>query len=141
MSSFIVHPKTVNCVVSFLYWKTQKQDWTPKRLSNELNLDVHDSPGSLAQAMTALNYRATNERYQENEDFKQDESRFDFVIGDRIQVLKSLRCWLYQCNEGDVPETALYKIMDEYADILAYHIVCDLPEYEKAMWDWSQQLA
>jgi hypothetical protein len=135
MSSFIVQPQTINCVVSFLYWKTQKNDWTARRLATELSLDVHDSPGSLAQAMTALNYKATNERYNENEDFRQDDSAFDFVLGDRLQVVKSLRCWLYQCSEGDVPETPLYKIMDKYADILAYEIVCDLPEYKKALWE------
>jgi len=52
-----------------------------------------------------------------------------------VQVLKSLQCWLYQCHEGAVPETELYKLFDN--DIRVYlmsKIIATLPEYEKAAW-------
>jgi hypothetical protein len=35
-----------------------------------------------------------------------------------VQVLKSLQCWLYQCSEGNVPETELYKLFD--TDVQVY---------------------
>jgi hypothetical protein len=52
-----------------------------------------------------------------------------------MQVLKSLQCWLYQCNEGDVPTTELYGLFD--TDVQMYlmdTIITKLPEYEEATW-------
>lgn len=49
-------------------------------------------------------------------------------------LYKSLTCYLYQCCEGEVPESDLYKAIDNIANTIAKYIVSDLPEYELAVW-------
>ena len=51
------------------------------------------------------------------------------------QFLKSLRCYLYQCCEGDCYETGLYKALDKLSLELGYFIATNQPEYELADWD------
>lgn len=50
------------------------------------------------------------------------------------RFLKSLRCYLYQCCEGDCYESKLYKALDQLSLELAYFIATNQPEYELADW-------
>jgi hypothetical protein len=52
----------------------------------------------------------------------------------RLAAMKLLRCWLYQCSEGEVPETALFKAFAELSNTLAQVVVSELAEYEAAPW-------
>lgn len=47
-------------------------------------------------------------------------------------LYKSLRCLLYQCAEGSVDETQLYRTLDTIATRLTY--LSETPEYEAAPW-------
>lgn len=47
---------------------------------------------------------------------------------------KALRSWLYQCGEGTIPETELYKKMERVCYCLSNDIVSKLPEWEAAAW-------
>jgi hypothetical protein len=50
-------------------------------------------------------------------------------------VLKSLRCWLYQCSEGQVVKEPLYRFFNDVVEpYLMSKIICALPEYEQAHW-------
>jgi hypothetical protein len=65
---------------------------------------------------------------------------------DKWQRLRSLECLTYQCAEGTVPQTALFKAMEEaeHAIVLklsgksniheAKSAINNTPEYEKAGW-------
>ena len=57
------------------------------------------------------------------------------VMGD-VMLLKGLRCFLYQCSEGDVPEKDAFSEIESIADEIAYAIVRRLPEYDNATWGW-----
>ncbi len=48
--------------------------------------------------------------------------------------LKAIQCYCYQCLEGDVPERALFKRVEETLNFLAREIVEAMPEYEAAEW-------
>lgn len=50
------------------------------------------------------------------------------------QLLKSLQCFTYQCCEGDVPESDLYKGIEKLADCVGYYIISKMPEYQAAEW-------
>lgn len=54
----------------------------------------------------------------------------------RIQLFKSLQCWMYQCTEGDIPEKSkLYKVFKhKIVSHLAVSIVQSMPEYDEAEW-------
>ncbi len=51
-----------------------------------------------------------------------------------VHVYMSLRCWMYQCSEGSVPETRLFKLMSAVSDSMAHSIVDRLPEVQRAPW-------
>lgn len=87
----------------------------------------------LAADMYAMNVRAVNGRYGDDT----PEGPYAFGGGNlrgRIATYKALRCYLYQCSEGDVPEEPLYKALDTWAQRLADEIISALPEYEAAPW-------
>jgi hypothetical protein len=88
--------------------------------------------------MFQLNITAVDARYGNGAalEFRKLDYRYEVTEPvPLVQVLKSLHCWLYQCNEGAVPETKLYQLFDD--DIRGYlmsKIISLLPEYEEAEW-------
>mgnify|MGYP001560086550 CR=1 FL=1 len=135
MSAFVVEDVTINRIVTRLC-NDRDADYTKRRLADEVH--VH-SAAHLGQALFGLNVVAVNARYGagEAEKFRPLDYRYspDPASTSRIQALKSLRSWLYQCTEGMAPETPLYQIMDDYSHSLAMQIIRDLPAYEAAVWD------
>jgi hypothetical protein len=51
-----------------------------------------------------------------------------------IEQFKAISCLLYQCSDGNVPNSPLYYELSHAAGELAQRIVQDLPEYDKASW-------
>lgn len=51
-----------------------------------------------------------------------------------VTMYKAVQCFLYQCAEGDVPESPLYKWVSEFKNLLAGIIIENMPEYEAARW-------
>ncbi len=141
MSAYIVDDRTINTVVSWLQDEVYGVNgyYLGKRLSDlgyTQEADVWVK--KLALDMFKLNIDAVNSRYGHGEaekfrplDFVYDP---DYTLS-TIQVFKSLQCWLYQCSEGKIPETKLYKFFDE---VVVKHllkvIVYSLPEYNQCKW-------
>jgi len=102
----------------------------PKGTQHERNL--------MGIALYALNNQAVTDRYGEEHYFapaRDDSSyRYQDVPGYPVQRLKSLRCLIYQCGEGKVPETPLFHEMEKRAGELAMEIVQKLPEWDAAEW-------
>lgn len=69
--------------------------------------------------------------YEEGHDIWQPRNGVQFW---HYQLLKSLQCYIYQCSEGMVPESSLYKGIDELIISLALFIAHNQPEYEEAKW-------
>jgi hypothetical protein len=92
----------------------------------------------LGHAMFQLNINAVDARYGngEAEKFRKLDYRYQETVPvPLMQVLKSLQCWLYQCCEGDVPETELYGLFDTDIQMdLMGKIIGILPEYQNAVW-------
>jgi hypothetical protein len=139
MSAFMVADTTINNVVNWLRRNIDQFSIIPHKLK-EVGFDTSESGWAerLGYAMFQLNIEAVEARYGKGEaaKFRQLDYRFKHTEAvSLMQVLKSLRCWLYQCNEGDVPETELYGLFD--TDVQMYlmgKIITALPEYEKAEW-------
>ena len=60
---------------------------------------------------------------------------FSYEDGGPIRVFKSLGCLTYQCCEGNVPETELYRFLEDLENTIAREIVHSMPEFDKAEWD------
>jgi len=144
MSAFIVSDKTINSIVNWLRYDKDypghgnSYGYAAKAIEKlGFNLSHRESAEMLCHELYNLNYQAVNVRYEENNQHLA--TAFEFIPHGaplRIQVYKSLSCLLYQCCEGDIPETSqLYKTLREVKHIIAENIVCDLSEYDKAKWD------
>jgi hypothetical protein len=139
MSAFMVEDTTINYVVNWLRRNIEQFSLIPIKLKG-LGFDT-SVPGwaeKLGQAMFQLNTEAVNARYGSSEAvrFRKLDYRFEHTDAvSLVQVLKSLQCWLYQCNEGDVPTTALYGLFDNEVQLyLMNEIIDTLPEYQNAIW-------
>jgi hypothetical protein len=141
MSSFVVSDHTIERILYPLDNKcTLHGECRMRREREKVAAFFGTTPGdpelsqTLALAMLELNCNATGQRYGT------EETAEPFRVSCRrtslIQSYKSLRCWLYQCSEGDVPESSgLYKLMESISGDRAEEIVSSLPEYDKAAWD------
>ncbi len=136
MSAFIVENRTINEVVSFLYLGFKSEYY--KNKLKEMGFDITTDEGreKLGQEMYFLNVMAVRYRYEERaDDLIPPGYKYKLEPTNIYQALKSLRCWLYQCSEGNIPETSeLYKLMEEISCQLAFDIVYKLKPFEDAEW-------
>jgi hypothetical protein len=80
-----------------------------------------------------MNQQAVNQRYNEK-----DEApayiHLHSISCSPMQSYKSLRCYLYQCSEGDVPESQLYKKLQVISDSIGASAASSTAEYCEADW-------
>ena len=131
MSAFVVGTDTMHSVVAAL-----RPDVADLDALNKIGRDLY-----------AMNIKAVTQRYPDCAPADMpgpiDQSdigegyRFNPVVATPCKVAryKAVSCLLYQCSEGDVPETALFKFLSERLDRLAHDIVASLPAYNRAGWD------
>lgn len=134
MSAFVVQDHTINRVLAYFVHRPEYRGRV-RALAAECG---DGTPAALGAAMFALNVTAVNVRYGpgEAESFRPlDYAYRAEAPGGAVATYKSLRCWLYQCAEGLVPETPLYREMESLGHRLAGEIVARLPEYDSAPWD------
>jgi hypothetical protein len=89
----------------------------------------------LYEVMEDMNAQALFERY--GDDKSECVSPYQGTIRQAKnlpEIYKALNCYLYQCSEGNVPESDLYKALRSICNTLAHCIVNDLPEYQTAVW-------
>lgn len=130
MSAFLVTEKTLyNCMKAIT-----------KAQYSALYKDIDGSQKKfkiIFMALNSLNSLALKVRYNEEPSpgYKFCSIKYTEASSCKIQLLKSLNCLIYQCSEGSVIKTGLYKKLLEVKSDLQDLIIRDLPEYEKAVWD------
>ncbi len=142
MSAFIVADKTINYIVKWLDKELEEIYGTTviRQKLMEQGFDASELGWAerLGQAMFQLNVIAVDARYGSGEAKKFRPLDYRYKLAHSVplvQVLKSLQCWLYQCNEGDVPQTALYGLFDNDVQLyLMTEIIDALPEYQETFW-------
>ena len=138
MSAYIVEDETINKIVRGIEYAMGFH----ASLDFHLSLDFYTKcgavdPQTLGEMLFDLNIQGVESRYGEGEagKFRPLDYKYQSVPPPTdTQFLKSLRCLLYQCSEGDVPETPLFKAMKELSHSLALHIVSTSACYETATW-------
>lgn len=134
MSAFLVDDKTINGIATSVF---DSRNEVQERMKVELSEVGINTSEELGKAMFDLNVYSLKQRYGSAEGFREMDYKYNLIpdVG-RFQLLKSLRCFLYQACEGDTPETSeLYKLIDNFSNSLALNIVNSLPEYERADWN------
>lgn len=94
-----------------------------------------DAQQSLANRLHAINVEAWHQRYPSEKRGTAEPCRFEFQIHmTDYQVLKDLDCLLYQCSEGTVPESDLFKRTEALAGGMAVELIRRTPQYNDATW-------
>jgi hypothetical protein len=144
MSAYVVDDKTINGILPHL--SAQEFDTLARAACDTFTLERDDvEDGVLGEALRTLNVAAVLQRYPDCSVERGDlpgphpflPYRYAPILaggGSKVQALKSLRCLLYQCSEGTIPETPLYKALDDLSSRWALEIVEKLPEYDRARW-------
>ena len=138
MSAYIVEHKTINRIVNKLVREVRDNldSYIIQEKLSELGYDLTNNSDAekLAKDMFMLNLNAVSQRYDEEIPapvFLFQEKH----IASLVQTLKSLNCWMYQCTEGDIPGSKLYKFFAKmFKNYLLKRIVYGLPEYDQAEW-------
>ena len=146
MSAYVVDPETINRILTKL--KDETTDGYIHNLIKDLEFDIssNDLLSDLGLAMYNTNANAVGQRYNESEFENLPGSitengklvPYEFKLKycpNSLQPLKSLHCWIYQCSEGNVSDTKIYKAFEEIAAMWAKRAVDSMPGYQAA--DWS----
>lgn len=138
MSAFLVSEKTLyNCMKAIT---KAKYSALYKDIEGE---GSHKKMKIIFMALNSLNSLALKVRYNEPPapGYKFCEVKYSNASSNKIQLLKSLQCLIYQCSEGEVVKTGLYKKLVEVQNQLQDLIISDMPEYKQAVWDaWPADL-
>ena len=133
MSSFIVSQKTMNRVMSYI-----RRHATDEIKELDYDPNVFESMVKLNSALVALNHQAVDIRYKGDKNKFNPQKATEFVsieVSD-AQAFYSLCCLIYQCTEGDIPDTSeLYQMLSEIRDELAKTIAYKVADSEHAEWD------
>ena len=136
MSAYIVDDSTVNRILAYLM---HKEGYVARQLVTDHSTDA-SLPG-LGQAMRDLNVAAVSARYPDDslDNLPGPCPLLPYAFEEElppnpIAAYKSLSCFLYQCAEGYVPETPLYKALEDLRARIAGDIISSLPAYETAAW-------
>jgi hypothetical protein len=143
MSAFIVDDKTINRVVAWMHDAVKRQtdfSWSVRTLQKlGYKLDTELGCKRLAEEMFTLNCDSIEQRYGEGQakEFRPLDFQFSLVRPPgHYQALSSMRCLLYQCCEGDVPEQSdLYNALDRVSLELSYQLISRSKAYEAVTWD------
>ena len=124
MSSFIVNKTTIDRIITGMI---------NSKITEETDEICILDYSAFGQDLLDMNTNAVNQRYDESN--HAELYTFNKTMVTDVQAFKSLRCLMYQCSEGDVPNSELYKQMDDIGERMAVNIVYKLPSYDKAEWD------
>ena len=141
MSAYIVEDETINRIAGYLAkCGEDKKLWITFPLGEigyDLNSPFHCK--RLAEDMFTLNCDSIEQRYGEGAANDMSGGHAFIYQGEydcsvRIQVLKSLACFLYQACEGNCEKNPLYRALSRIKGILAYAILIDMSLYKNAKW-------
>ena len=138
MSVFMVEDKTINNIVAYLAIDRDFEGFCKYRLKGTyINLGTPEARKSFANNLFKLNCAGVNERYGEDQaqEFRPLSFQYRSVLPPTIiQTYKALGCLIYQCSEGNVTETDLYRTLNEISNWMAHKIVSNLKAYNAAQW-------
>ena len=132
MSAFLVGNRVINKIVK----EVSESEYFKEKLEEEFLIDLSNAEWQtqLGQKMLDINQAALSCRYG---DPKRDLTyTFQPVYCTKIEAIKALQCWLYQCAEGDIPQKEeLYIFFDNYViSRWTMDVVQATTEYEEAEW-------
>ena len=131
MSAYMVADECINRIVTYIYGP--RRDWEQRIVQEALDKQglIGDTrEEQLGNAMFELNANAVEQRYGDGQakEFRDLDYKFKHdYVGSGYQAYDLLGEWIYQCSEGNVPESSeLYKVMDRIYNSMAHNFFRDL---------------
>lgn len=135
MSAWIVDKDCIDRIVTFCLNE-------PRLAKQIFKVDFEGDPeekdstlNKVGRKLWEMNHKAVEYRYDDKLNRKDVKA---YVWGYKTatihQVLKSIHCLAYQCCEGKVPNSRLYKQLGRLGDCVAEKIARETEGYEKAVW-------
>lgn len=137
MSAYVVDSDTINKIVSFLTFGNNSAYWDHTYLFRELGYKIPyviEDYKRLANDLFEMNVSAVKQRYPDDTEEYTYQFHTSINVRPAIEIYKAAQCLRYQCSEGNVPGTPLYKALDQFCSNLAEAIISGLPEYKNAPW-------
>lgn len=139
MSAFMVNTNVMAKVVTAILQNTNQFSTIQTfrgRLVDDPLTDAQKAAGTqIGRKLFLMNRKALRARSGYGEHLRVPEYVFEkWADATPVEQFAAMRCLLYQCCEGKVPDSGLYSELNRAAGELAQRIVQDLPEYEKASW-------
>jgi len=132
MSSIIVPEETIDSIVTFLWEHKDHGDLRDHEIARLMEEYPFESEDELANALLEMNYKAYNQRYDENKICPG--IKYTPLEATPEQALKSMQSLEYQSDEGDVPNSLIYKFLEEAIEATKDYIIEGLPAYQEAQW-------
>lgn len=136
MSAFIISKETMDRALNGLRNAHNYLGHT-----NMLETDEFGLMNKIGRDLFKLNEDAVEQRYPNDDwlsrpDGINDSDVYEFDINhcSVIASYKALQCLVYQCCEGDIPESPMFKRLEEASACLGKEIIQKLPEYNSAPW-------
>ena len=145
MSAYIVSDDVINVIVNFCHNEAKRGQsgnmfWCIRPiLQADYTVETQIGCKKLGEAMFALNCNSIEQRYGKGQakEFRELDYAYKPKPPHRkMQVLKSLRCFIYQCSEGDINEETneLYRVLYRLSLEIALHLITRTAQYESAVW-------
>ena len=128
MSAFMMNEKSIANIAAYMARNSE--------FAEEKNLNYQQ----MFLMLEDMNIQALVARYGDDPEelkygiFPQDPGVPEDLEG-KVQLHKTMACYLYQCSEGKVPEWELYKEVRRCKYEFADDILAGLPMWEEAKWD------
>ena len=122
MSAYIVADQTINRIVTHLKLN-RDLEWLRTEFCEAARAA---SDAEIGTALFKLNCQAVEARYGTGEAAKFRDLDYQFRLEpvSARQVYDEIKTLDYQCSEGDVPETALFKLLAQLKAAVADAIIC-----------------
>lgn len=133
MSSFMVSNDCMNNIINGLFWNHDFRNYYGG-LYDEKRLDTSEDFNYLAEELFTLNRDALMQRYPEGGYIEIPKFSWEDKTVSNLQLLKSLQCLIYQCDEGDIDKEPLFLWLNKVEECLKSFIIAKLPEYEACEW-------
>ena len=137
MSAFIVSKATMNRVVKAID-KNSHGTWAGLVTSTSRDLD------NVGRELYAMNKAAMRERYGKDDEEANRKITYRYggaaSAATNLEFYMAVGCLLYQCSEGKVPETSLFKALDALHDHLGHKIAGDLCRARNIPWDFPERV-
>jgi hypothetical protein len=153
MSAFIVNSTTLQSIAAAAF-RPMDENYSSRPIGKRL-IEAADAstPGELYEALYKMNEEAFCQRYPGNNG---ERTRYPEDIGfepwpgstfarenpesvatprsDIPALVKNVNCLVWQCSEGNVPETPLFKALGAFGDLMAQVYIQHDELYEQAPW-------